>query len=49
MTLDRDLSGTLSTETPYHQFKVIVTPEPNSQVEQPTHLPVLTSEVDRRP
>ena len=49
LTLDRDLSGTLNTETPYRAFKVIVTPEPNSQVEQPTHEPVLSSEVDRRP
>jgi hypothetical protein len=49
LILGPDLSGTLSTETPYDEFKVSVTPEPNSQVQQPTHAPVLSSEVDRRP
>jgi hypothetical protein len=47
MVLDSDLVGTLKTVTPYHRFKLIVTPEPSPAVAQPTHEPVFTADVER--
>jgi hypothetical protein len=42
---DRDLQGQLQTVTPYDQFQLIVTPEANAMVSQPTHDPVITADV----
>ena len=47
MVLDSDLVGTFKTVTAYHQFKLIVTPEPGPTVTQPTHDPVFTADVER--
>lgn len=47
MVLDEDLVGTLNTVTPHHRFKLIVTPEPNGAVAQPSHEPVFTTDVER--
>jgi FlaG/FlaF family flagellin (archaellin) len=47
LTLNKDLEGSLDTVTPFRKFTVTVTPEPGRQMEQPTHPPVFTSEVNR--
>lgn len=47
MVLDADLVGTLNTVTPYHRFKLMVTPEPSGSGSQPTHEPVFTTNVER--
>ena len=47
LTLTDNLEGNLNTETPYRRFTITITPEPNRQVEQPTHEPVFKSEVTR--
>ena len=47
LTLTNNLEGSLNTETPYRRFSILITPEPNRQVEQPTHEPVFKSEVNR--
>ncbi len=46
LVLDDNLEGTLETVTPHKHFLVSVTPEPNGQVAQPTHEPVLMAFVD---
>jgi hypothetical protein len=48
LTLNKDLEGSLDTVTPFRRFSVSVTPEAAGAVEQPTHEPVFTAEVDRR-
>jgi hypothetical protein len=48
MDVDSDLAGTLKTVTPYHAFKLTVTPEPNSAIAQPTHKPVFTADITSR-
>ena len=45
MSLDDDLDGTLDTVTSQNRFLVMVTPEPNGQVELPSHEAVLTADV----
>ncbi len=47
LTLTDSLEGKLDTVTPYRRFSIQITPEPNRQVEQPTHEPVFKSEVNR--
>ena len=47
MVLDSNLDGGLNTVTPYHRFKLEVTPEPSAAVAQPTHDPVFTADVER--
>ncbi len=47
MILNKNLEGFLNTTTPHRRFKVIVTPEPSGKVNEPTHEPVFTSEVER--
>jgi FlaG/FlaF family flagellin (archaellin) len=47
LALNSDLEGSLDTVTPFRKFTITVTPEPGRQVEQATHPPVFTSEVNR--
>jgi hypothetical protein len=47
MTVDKDLIGSFDAVTRFDHFTVIVTPEANDRVEQPTHEPVFTSQVSR--
>ena len=47
LTVDSDLQGTLTTITPHTHFKVLITPEPNGQVDSPSHDEVFSSEVER--
>jgi hypothetical protein len=47
MTVDKDLAGTLDATTQHAHFTVIVTPEANELVQQPTHEAVFTSDVNR--
>lgn len=46
LTLNDDLSGHIDTVTPHRRFLVMVTPEPSSQMEKPTHEPVFTARVE---
>lgn len=45
--LDADLEGTMKTLTPHRRFRLLITPEPNGQVEMPSHEAVFISEVER--
>ncbi len=47
LTVDRDLQGTLTTITPHTNFKVMVTPEPNGQVDSPSHDEVFSTDIER--
>ena len=47
LVLNSDLDGGLSTVTPYHRFKLTVTPEPSAAVELPTHDAVFSADVER--
>jgi hypothetical protein len=47
MALNDNLEGSLAAVTPHRQFLLIVTPEVNGQVAQPTNEPVFTAEVAR--
>lgn len=46
LTLSEDLEGRLDTVTPHRRFLVMVTPEPSSRMEKPTHEAVFTARVD---
>lgn len=46
LTLNEDLDGHLETVTPHRRFLVMVTPEPSSLMEKPTHEPVFTARVE---
>lgn len=47
LVLNKNLEGSLDTVTPYRRFSVMVTPEANGGVAQPTHDSVFTAQVDR--
>ena len=47
LTVDRELEGTLSTLTPHRKFRVVITPEANGQVQEPSGNEVFTTQVDR--
>jgi hypothetical protein len=47
LKLNSQLEGTLKTKTPQRKFVLTITPEANSQVQQPAHDPVFTTNVDR--
>jgi hypothetical protein len=46
LALDDNLEGRLDAVTPHRSFLLLVTPEPNGQVTQPTHEAVFSSQVD---
>lgn len=45
MVVQKDRTATLETKTPHHRFDLMVTPEPNGFVSQPSHEPVLKAKV----
>jgi hypothetical protein len=47
LSLNDKREGSLDTVTPHRRFLLVVTPEPGGQVEQPTHEPVFTTQVER--
>jgi hypothetical protein len=47
LALTPNQDGVLHTETAYDRFEVMVTPEPNSRVDRPSHDPVMTTVVER--
>lgn len=48
LVLNKNLEGSLDTVTPYRRFSIMVTPEVNAMVEQPSHKSVFTAQVDRK-
>jgi hypothetical protein len=47
LTVDKDLEGSLTTITPHRKFRVVITPEENGQVQEPSGTEVFTSQVER--
>jgi hypothetical protein len=47
LVIDKDRTGSLETKTPHERFDLMITPEPNGLVSQPTHEPVLKGKVTR--
>lgn len=47
MALDDALAGELKTSTPHRNFALIITPEPNGQMQKPSHDAVFTTSVRR--
>lgn len=45
MVVDKDRSASLETKTPQKRFDLMVTPEPNGFVTQPSHEPVLKAKI----
>ena len=47
LILNSDLDGGLKTVTPFHRFKLTVTPEPSAAIMAPSHDAVFTADVER--
>jgi len=47
LRLNSNLEGSLDTVTSHRSFRVSITPEQRSEVDQPTHDPVFTYDVER--
>lgn len=47
MALDESLVGELKTSTPHRNFTLLITPEPNGQMQKPSHDAVFTTSVRR--
>lgn len=47
LKVDKDLSGSLQTETPLHSFELLITAEPTGQAQEPTGRPLLWASYSR--